>query len=770
MIATVIDGLAMVRRSLPAGRFAVAYRGDGLLTAGSTTRFDVSVQAADGLPAGARLAFARRWPSDWGTPQWDRPAAANFVRVHGSGEVRMRWWNVQVHAFHPFDHVTVVELLEPLPADASIGIRFGDPEGGSPGFDVQTFIEEASPLSVRLRVDPVAAWVELARPVVRIVGTAARRVVVTVPGRVRAGRGFELHLRAEDAWGNPAVLDSPVRLGRWSVATAGVAPASPLGGIPSDEVAAGGFPAGEFPVDGFPAGGVALPPAGWCRVTASVALPGIHRLLARVDGRPDLEAFSNPFEVVADDPAVQVFWGDIHAQSVIGCGARAIDDYYRHARDFAATDFSSHQANCFLVSGEEWTETERSTRELHDDGRFVTLLGVEWSAASRRGGDHNLYFPGDTAELRRCSHEFVADKSDVDRDLPHVDDLYAHYRGTDTLIAVHVGGRTADLQFHEPGLDRLLEVHSTHATSEWFLFDALRRGHRMGVIAGSDSVDGRPGASHPGRMGVRNVRGGLTAVELPELTRPALWNALRARRCYATTGERILLTFRAGNWRMGDEVRVSQQDPGRLPPFEVTVAGTAPIESVDFFRDDRLLQRHDLMSGASAWSDRIRVAWRGASAPGNWQRARMHWDGSLRVEGARILAAAPWAFDTPDEGLTTIGADQVAWRSVTAGDWDGVVLTLDRPDRALLTFSTAPMSLQCRLGDLDPAGWSDEVESPWRTVEIRRLPAVDPPLQVRLAFEDPVPVPGPHAYWVRIRQADGAQAWSTPIFVDRAAA
>ena len=86
-----------------------------------------------------------------------------------------------------------------------------------------------------------------------------------MPGRVRAGRGFELHLRAEDAWGNPAVLDSPVRLGRWSVATAGVAPASPLGGIPSDEVAAGGFPAGEFPVDGFPAGGVALPPAGWCR-------------------------------------------------------------------------------------------------------------------------------------------------------------------------------------------------------------------------------------------------------------------------------------------------------------------------------------------------------------------------------------------------------------------------------------------------------------------------------------------------------------------------
>jgi hypothetical protein len=708
------------------------------------TRYQVSLVADVVLDAGARFAMARRWPSDWGTPQWSRPDAVNFVRVGSSAASRLRWWNVRLHAWHPFDHAMIVELLEPLAPGESLDVRFGDAAEGSPGFDVQTFLEEASPLSIRLCLAPAAPWIELARPVVRVAGTTASRLVVTLPSRVAAGRGFSVHLRAEDSWGNPAVLDEPVVLR--------LRPADAAGGHVS------------APRE------ITIGAAGWCRIETAIEQAGIHRFEARARGCGDLSALSNPVDVVADQQAATpIAWGDPHAQSVIGCGARSIDDYYRHARDFAATDFGSHQANCFLVSNDEWQETQRSTQSMNQAGRFVTLLGVEWSAASRLGGDHNLYFPGDAAELRRCSHEFVADTSDSDRDLPHVDDLHAHYRGSETLVAVHVGGRTADLQFHEPALDRLIEVHSTHATSEWFLLDALKRGYRMGVIAGSDSVDGRPGASHPGRMGVRNVRGGLTAVEVPQLSRPALWEALKSRRCYATTGERILLSFRAGTWRMGDEGRFTLAPGAVLPSFKVAVAGTAPIESVDFFRDDRMVIRHDLLAQSAGWSDRFRIAWRGASGPGNWQRARMQWDGGLRIHGARIVAASPWAFDTPDEGLTDTAADRVAWRSVTAGDWDGVVLTVDRPQSALLTFASAPMSLQCRLGDLAPAGWQQELESPWRVVEIRRLPAEDPPMQCHISFDDPSPSPGRHAYWVRVRQVDGAYAWATPIFLDLAA-
>jgi hypothetical protein len=92
---------------------------------------------------------------------------------------------------------------------------------------------------------------------------------------------------------------------------------------------------------------VTIPETGWMRIEAALGTPGIHRLTA--ESIPALSATSNPIEAVEGPPGDLLFWGDLHAQSVIGCGARSIDAYSRHARDFAATDFGSHQANCFLV-------------------------------------------------------------------------------------------------------------------------------------------------------------------------------------------------------------------------------------------------------------------------------------------------------------------------------------------------------------------------------------------------------------------------------------
>ena len=700
------------------------YDGPGRMHAGSLARWTLRCRAGAPLAAGARFAVAHRWPSDWGSAQAGDPGAADYLEVRASNGAAVRWWNARLHAWHPFDHILFVELLDALGTTECIELDYGAPEGGCPGFRVQTFIEEASPFSLRWQAAPEMPWTEFGRLAIEVVGAETFRLVVSAPTRVQAGREFHLHLRAEDRWGNPAILAEDIEL------------RAPL------QVR------------------VRLSAAGWTRIGARLDAPGTFRIEARALTTPSLAAWSNPIDVQATPRDGAILWGDLHAQSVIGCGARSIDAFYAHARDFAAVDFASHQANCFLVSGPEWRETQAATAQHNEAGRFVTLLGVEWSGATSVGGDHNLYFPGDAAELRRCSHEFVADKSDVASDLAHGDDLSPHYRRSDTLVAVHVGGRTADLKYHEPTLDRLLEVHSTHATSEWFLFDALRRGYRFGVIAGSDSVDGRPGNSHPGHMDVRNVRGGLTAVLAPALTRAALWDALGKRRCYATTGERILLEFRAGDARMGDDVVATAP-----PAFDVRVEGTAPIETVDFFRGTQCLRSVDLLAQSGTLSSRVRVAWRGASAPGNWQRARMIWDGELRVRNARILDAQGYAFDTADEGFLDVSAERVAWRSITAGDWDGAILELDRPDHAELVLATAPMNVRVRLASVDASGRRFEAGSPERCVELKRLPAAMPATSFAGRFADPAPAPGEHAYWVRVRQADGAYAWSTPIFV-----
>lgn len=726
---------AEVPSNAAATAIAFEYQGASCMAAGSLQRWTLRFTAQVDLPAGARIAVAHRWPNDWGIAQAGDPEGVDYLDVAASDGASVRWWNARLLTWHPFDHMIFVELPDGLPSGQSVAMRYGDAREGSPGFRVQTFIEEASPHSLRWQAGEEEPWQEFARLARRIVGAEPAQLVLCAPSRVAVGETFDLHLRLEDCWGNPASFDAPIAIEIGGNASAGTT-----------------------------AQHVRLPATGWMRHSMTLQRPGVVRFTASTVDSAKFEATSNPVEASSQLPAGRLFWGDLHGQSLIGCGARSIDAYFTHARDFAGTDFGSHQANCFLVSRGEWDETQASTQRHHTMGRFVSLLGVEWSAASPIGGDHNLYFPGDTAELRRCSHEFVADKSDLDTDLRHVEDLYRHYRNTDTLVAVHVGGRTANLEWHEPGLDRLLEVHSTHATSEWFLFDALRRGYRMGFIAGSDGVDGRPGNSHPGHMGVRNVRGGLTAVLASELSRPALWQALKQRHCYATTGARILLEFRIGAAGMGDAIELDAGALGR-GGFEVRVEGTAPLEQIDFYRGTRRLQRIDCFAEAGAMSRRLRVAWKGASAPGNWERARMRWDGGLRVEGARIVRAEGFAFDSPDEGIAEHDHDHVRWRSVTAGDWDGVIVDLESIGNIELSLATAPMTLRMRPGEIGPTGKRFTAHDPERRVEFRWLPERDPPSGFAGTFTDPAPVAGEQAYWVRVRQSDGAYAWSSPIFV-----
>src|SRR5262249_51741109 len=73
-----------------------------------------------------------------------------------------------------------------------------------------------------------------------------------------------------------------------------------------------------------------------------------------------------------------------------------------------------------------------------------------------------------------------------------------------------------------------------------------------------------------------------TGIYTEELTREAVFDAIRSRRCYATTGVRMIMDFRAdGRW-MGEEYKSAN-----APHFQARVIGTAPIESVTLVKNNR---------------------------------------------------------------------------------------------------------------------------------------------------------------------------------------
>jgi hypothetical protein len=108
--------------------------------------------------------------------------------------------------------------------------------------------------------------------------------------------------------------------------------------------------------------------------------------------------------------------------------------------------------------------------------------------------------------------------------------------------------------FEAPGSTRA----SSKETPGSFVADFLAAGWRPAFVATSDSKLSMPG--NPRGFGGEDGRWsvGLTAVLAKELTRASVLEALRARRCYATTGPRYLLEFTVDGNQMGSELRVKK--------------------------------------------------------------------------------------------------------------------------------------------------------------------------------------------------------------------
>src|SRR5262249_39720761 len=144
------------------------------------------------------------------------------------------------------------------------------------------------------------------------------------------------------------------------------------------------------------------------------------------------------------------------------------------------------------------------------------------------------------------------------------------------VVIAHVGGRYADIRYaHDRRLERAVEVHSTWGTFEWMLHDAFEQGFRVGVVCHSDDHKGRPGATRPGASSFGAI-GGLTCYLMADLTRDALFDALRRRRHYGTTGTRIFMDIKA----RFDRAATAFSDDPQIGPVEERVVHDAQMGDI----------------------------------------------------------------------------------------------------------------------------------------------------------------------------------------------
>jgi hypothetical protein len=711
---------------------------DDPVVAGQLGTWTVTYEVgAYGYDERARLKIAWRFASDWGTPQFKDPRGRNYTTVRLETRCPTAVADLAVEPrgqVRPWFKTLVASVADGslYPGDR-IHITIGDTSGGGDGSRAQTFRERGC--EWRVFVDPFGTelyTVLEASPKLDVVGGGLHRLVAVAPTTVRPGEPFDALVKAEDLWGNPCERFT----GELNLDAVG----APLDGLPATVR----WPSGEIAV---------------ARLTGLRLAGGETRIRARGAG---LTAESNLIHTLAAGEP-RTFWGDLHGQTRATVGTGTIEEYFAFGRDIALLDTMCHQANDFQVTEEEWQRLRGQIDRFHADGRCVIFVGYEWSGMTPGGGDRNVMFRSDLASLHRSSHAEVDDMADAATDCFPVTRLFEQFRARDDVLLIpHIGGRYADVVgFHDPALEPVVEIYSDWGRFEWLLEDALKAGYKVGVVSNSDGHKGRPGASHPGAS-TFGAYGGLTCVLAESLTREAVFEAVRARRCYGVSAaQRIHVELRVNDLPMGAEGRVAG-----LVRIVGRAAGTGPLERIDVLRGVDVLRTVSPYTAASyEGSTRYRIAWAGSRVRGRDRLTR--WDGSLELSAGRIIAAEPFAMENPEKGITHRTDRRLEWISNTTGDDDGVDVTLDAPADAVLRFRTPVIDLDVPVADLldgatriFPAGGVD------LRAFMRRLPARDFARELDFDVTDPAPPAGGcSAYWLRVTQEDGAQAWTSPVYL-----
>ncbi len=661
-----------------------------------------------GLAEGSALRIAWRWPFDWARPERvDITCEKADIAYAFEPQGDLNPWH---------HHMELRVVTGALRAGDAIALRCY--EWGAP-----TFITRDARFLPLVSGEDARSWNRLADLApYDIVAGRAERLVVVCEGEVAVGEATTVRVYGEDRWGNPAPLDGEPTL---EVA---------------DEVVCQGE--GErFPV-----------------YTYSVCLQaeGVYRLRARSGS---LQGESNPLRAVSPSMAERLYWGDLHSgQTEIGCGAGSLGDHFAYARDVAGLQFASQQANDHYIDSATWQHIREVSHAADEPGRFVCYLGCEWSPFSEDGGDRNVFYRADAARLRRSDRFFAEEVPDPQPDLPRAPEFLTAMKKEQVLLGLHVGGRPTNLDFHAPSIEPLFEIHSTHGTSEWFVFDALRRGYKVGITAGTDGVMGRPGACWPGRRLTRNVRNGLTAVRAGDLSRRGLWSALQARRCYGTSGARILLDVEVDGCGMGGECAVRD-----APEICVCVEGTAAIECVEVLCDTDVVHRWTV---AAYDRSRLRVLWGGAEEEGTAGAQRVPWDGVLCAEEGRLNDVVPVGLQSPLDSVEQMDERCVRWHSATGGNEMGFSFRPDGVERMRLDSLQGAVEIE-----VNKALQREQFAALGGASKHVRVGAAlrgDGPRSAQLRWREETFGQGTRAYWVRVLQVDGERAWSSPIYVTNA--
>ncbi|VAW12664.1 hypothetical protein MNBD_BACTEROID01-2024 [hydrothermal vent metagenome] len=490
-----------------------------------------------------------------------------------------------------------------------------------------------------------------------------------------------------------------------------------------------------------------------------------------------------------------IYFGDLHNHNSVGYAkgslqrsfdiARSHLDFYTltphgswHDMPVMEGDRQLHWENGFKRTKEQWGDVQKITAAYNDPGSFVTFAGFEWHSSFY--GDYCLLSKEDNLPLEAY---------------PDLESLQKFARENGVLIIPHhpgylQGHRGANFNYLDTDVSPVLEIYSEHGSAEsvdgpfpyirhsmggrWAnntLQHALASGYRIGVVASTDDHLGYPGAYGEG----------LAAVLAEGLSRESIFNAIKARRTYAVSGDRIKLDFRLNGHIMGEEIQFTNKRS-----ISIDVSGWDKIDRVEVLKNNHVIKRQfpvDKPVTASSWGRpvllRIEFGW------GPWNDLNLSricdWEANVKISNGKLIDVYPCFQSGPfsetkrnliygktEEGFsieTYTSRKQAFMENPT----NAVVLRISGNPETKVTLNMqkpVEMKVSKTLGQLKKGN------AVFFTGEFPAESFVFHPVvfsgnySTRFEFTDTAGTQKDvNWYYVRVIQANGQMAWSSPIWV-----
>ena len=490
----------------------------------------------------------------------------------------------------------------------------------------------------------------------------------------------------------------------------------------------------------------------------------------------------------------RILYGDIHNHNAHGYGVGSIERSLEVARShldfFSFTGHSSWHDMPAMEGGRErhwiegfrrlkdtWPQVQQVIAAGNRDGEFCAFLGFEWH--SSQWGDQCVVFPRDHRPIFYSSEvpklrRFCAEEGAL---------MIPHH------LAYPKGRRGVNWDCFDESCTPVVEIYSEHGNSEddrgpypFFTHSmggretantaraALEAGLRFGFVGSSDDHAGFPGAYGEGLM----------AALVTDFTREGIFEAIRARRTYALTGDRIELEFEVEGAPMGASIEC-----GAHAEVAFEVRGRDELDVVEVIQDGRVVHRafsDDALASERAFAQpvQLRLEW----GWGPWGALALDricdWAMTVEVKGGRIARFFPCLQSMPFDEQRRHRFERNGEAGIAICSYTGrknayrenpnqsVVLEIEGgPDAVLELALTEPVvqRSEIRLGEL-ARGSQNLFTGPFPKEGYqwhRLVPRAASSLEGHCTLE--IPAGRTHAY-LRARQKNGHMAWASPVFVN----